>query len=214
MKLKNVECQHVFPVAVWIVEYEDFAGVNDAIVAEMGRVDWDKEHRRRGLEQEVGRRHDEDVFITLELVPAARAIVEAFTYGCNQIGHDSGWDLDRNEIRVTDLWAHVTPPGRSTQSHHHMPDHLSCAYYVRTPPDCGNLRLDDDRKHRTLEPAAANAGPTTSKFVEIAAREGLMVIFPAWMSHQVGENRSAERRVSLSMNASLIPRGVQRAPSV
>ena len=214
MKLKNVDCRHVFAVAVWLVEYEDFAAVNDAIVAEMARVDWDKEHRRRGLENEVERRHGEDVFITVEQVPSARAIVDAFSYNCNQIAREAGWDLEHNEIRVTDLWAHLTPPGRSTQSHHHMPDHLSCAYYVRTPPDCGNLRLDDDRKHRTLEPAAANAGPTTSKFVEIAAREGLMVIFPAWMSHQVGENRSAERRVSLSMNASLIPRGVQRAPSV
>ena len=70
MNLKNVECLHLFPVAAWLVEYENFAPVNDAIIAEIDRVDWDKEHRRRGLEQEVRRRHDEDVFITLEPAPA------------------------------------------------------------------------------------------------------------------------------------------------
>lgn len=211
MKLKNVECLHLFPVAAWLVEYEDFAPVNDAIVSEMARVDWDSEHRRRGLDHEVSRRHGEDVFITLDLVPSVRAIVDAFSYNCNEIARDTGWDLERHEIRVTDFWAHLTPPGRSTQSHHHMPDHLSCAYYVRTPPECGNLRIDDDRKHRILEPDGT-PGPTTSTFVEIPAREGRMVIFPSWMSHQVGENRSGEQRISLSMNAALVPHGVPLMP--
>ena len=32
-----------------------------------------------------------------------------------------------------------------------------------------------------------------------------MIIFPAWVSHQVRENRSQTERMSLSMNAKLMP---------
>lgn len=214
MRLKSVNCELLFPTAVWVVEYEDFQPVNEGILAEMEHVDWASEHRRRGLESLVEDRYDEDIFITLDLVPSARAIVDAFTYNCNQIAREAGWELEENEIRVTDVWAHMTPPGRSTQLHHHMPDHLSCAYYVRTPEGCGNLRLLDDRKHRTIEPRAATPAPANRQWAEIRAREGLMVIFPSWVSHQVGENRSGETRVSLSMNAVLVPRGIPSVPQV
>jgi len=148
----------------------------------------------------------EDIFITTELVPSAAAIFSAFVYNCERIAEESQWDLTSNEIRVSDLWAHVTPPGRNTQCHHHLPDHLSCAYYVKTPQDCGNLRLLDDRKYRIGEPDSTTPNAMTGHWMEVPAKEGLMVIFPSWLNHQVSENRANEARVSLSMNAALLPK--------
>ena len=86
-------------------------------------------------------------------------------------------------------------------------DNYQGVNYVRTPQDCGNLRLLDDRKYRIGEPDSATANALTGHWVDVPAREGLMVIFPSWLSHQVGENRSSEPRVSLSMNAALRPKG-------
>ena len=207
MELKNVNRQLLFPPAVWMIEYDNYQGVNQGILDEMSRVDWEEEHRRSGRAGEAHDRYLEDIFITTELVPSAEAILSAFVHGCEQIAEESEWDLVNNEIRVSDLWAHVTPPGKNTQRHHHLPDHLSCSYYVRTPEDCGNLRLLDDRKYRIGEPDSATPNALTGHWVDVPAREGLMVIFPSWLSHQVGENRSDEPRVSLSMNAALLPKG-------
>jgi len=206
MEVKSVNRHLLFPTAVWMVEYDDYDAVNRGILDEMGRVDWDTEHARAGRSAEVQDRYMEDIFITTELVPSAAAIFSAFVYNCERIAEESQWDLTSNEIRVSDLWAHVTPPGRNTQCHHHLPDHLSCAYYVKTPQDCGNLRLLDDRKYRIGEPDSTTPNAMTGHWMEVPAKEGLMVIFPSWLNHQVSENRANEARVSLSMNAALLPK--------
>ena len=206
MEVKNVNRQLLFPTAVWMIEFDDFQQINQGILDEMGRVDWDAEHTRSGRTAEVQDRYQEDVFITTALVPSVSAVLSAFVYCCERIAEESEWDLRNNEIRVSDLWAHVTPPGKSTQCHHHLPDHLSCAYYVRTPQNCGNLRLLDDRKYRIGEPTPATPNALTGHWIDVPAREGLMVIFPSWLNHQVGENRANEARVSISMNAALMPK--------
>ena len=206
MEVRNVNRQLLFPTAIWMVEFNDYEAINRGILDEMARVDWEAEHARSGRAAEVRDRYQEDVFITPELVPSVSAVLSAFVYCCERIAEESEWDLRNNEIRVSDLWAHVTPPGRNTQSHHHLPDHLSCAYYVRTPDDCGNLRLLDDRKYRIGEPISATPNALTGHWMDIPAKEGLMVIFPSWVSHQVGENRAGEARVSISMNAALLPK--------
>lgn len=199
MKIKSVECESVFPTPFWYVEYEDYEEINQAILAEIARVDWSSEHAQRGLQYEVENRHHEDIFITPESVPSSVAIINAFGHHCLEIARALAWDLESNELRITDLWAHVTLPGKNTQTHHHAPAQLSCAYYVKAPAGCGNLRFIDDRKHRILEPAS-------NITVEIPSKEGRMVIFPAWLSHYVEENRSQQDRVSISMNAKLIPK--------
>ncbi|MFQ5995620.1 MAG: TIGR02466 family protein [Acidiferrobacterales bacterium] len=207
MKFKNVECNMVFAVPIWVVDYEEFDDVNRAILEGVTKVDWGAEHRRRGLQALATGRYGEDVFITLDLVPSAALILEAFAESCKEIGRELQWDLETNEVRVVELWAHVTLPGKVTMKHDHAPSHLSCAYYVRTPQGCGNLCLEDDRKQRSSEPVS----PKLAKEMTVQAKEGRMVIFPGWMTHYVTENRSDETRVSLSFNADLLPRTLANA---
>lgn len=199
MRLKSVDSDMLFPTPIWYAEYEDYKNVNDAILEEISKVDWDAQHANWGLAETVEERHYEDTFLTLELVPSVSAIVEAFGKHCAEIARVLEWDVKANDLYITELWAHITPPGKNTQTHDHFPAHLSCAYWLRTPEGCGNLRFLDDRKHRMLE-------PKKSITVEVPAKEGNMVIFPAWMSHYVEENRATETRVSISMNAKLKPK--------
>lgn len=207
LKIKNVESEFLFPVIYWVIDYEDFEMVNEAILAEIGKVDWDGEHKRRGLERIYENRYREDVFITPELVPSAKVVVEAFARNCLDIARELGWDLSSNEIRVLELWAHMTPPGKNTQTHDHAPSHLSCAYYVRTPEGCGELHFIEDRKQRASEPT----GTKLPLNVRVPAKEGRMVIFPGWMSHYVSENHSDQVRVSLSCNADLMSKVLSHA---
>lgn len=206
MKAANIERNLLFPTPLWCIEYEGFAEVNRAVLEEIRRVDWLAEHQRRGLERLYESRFREDVFITTEKVPSAKVVVEAFEESCSRIALELGWDLESHRIHVTELWAHVTPPGQWTQVHDHNPSHLSCAYYVSVAENCGNIQFFDDRKHRSIEPESSSPGPLTSRRVTVPAKAGMMVIFPAWMSHAVEQNLSGEERVSLSMNATLVPK--------
>ena len=215
MRLGSVQGEAIFATPIWHARYEDFEPVNRAILAEIDAVDWDASHARRGLLERYERRHREDLFITLEEVPTARAVLSAFAHNCVQIAGQLGWDLVRHEFRITSFWAHMTPPGKATQLHHHLPSHLSCVYYVATPDGCGNLRFLDDRKHRVLEPVSMNNHEITRRGVEVTPTEGLMVIFPSSVEHQVGENDASERRVSLSINADLMrPPGAAEPRSI
>ena len=209
MRLRSVEGEAIFATPIWHAQYEDFEQTNRAILDEIDAVDWHASHAQRGLLEHYERRHREDLFITLEEVPTATAVVSAFAHNCVQIANELGWDLVGHELRITSLWAHLTQPGKGTQLHHHLPSHLSCVYYLATPEGSGKLRFLDDRKHRVLEPVSRNNHEVTRRGVEVEPTEGLMVVFPSSVEHQVGENDSSERRVSLSMNADLMrPMGV------
>jgi uncharacterized protein (TIGR02466 family) len=163
MKIKSVDCEALFPTPFWYVEYEGYEEINRAILREIESVDWSVEHAQRGLQWEAENRHHEDIFITPESVPSSRAIIEAFGHHCLEIARVSAWDLENNELRITDLWAHVTLPGKNTQTHHHSPAHLSCAYYVKAVAGCGNLRFVDDRKHRILDASTQHLGRSAVK---------------------------------------------------
>jgi uncharacterized protein (TIGR02466 family) len=212
LKIANVESDVLFPVPYWVIDFDDVEDVNQAILQEIDRVDWDAEHRRRGLQRLVNNRHQEDAFITTELVPSAKQVVDAFGHSCLEIGRELGWDLEHNEIRVLELWAHITAPGKVTQTHDHAPSHLSCAYYVRTPKHCGELHFKEDRKQRASEPASNLANMRQD--VAVQPKEGRMVIFPGWLSHYVSENRSGQRRVSLSCNADLMSKALSHAVEI
>ncbi len=86
MELRNVNRQLLFPTAVWMIEYDNYQGVNQGILDEMSRVDWEAEHRRSGRAEEAHDRYLEDIFITTELVPSATAILSAFVHGMRPQG--------------------------------------------------------------------------------------------------------------------------------
>ena len=208
MKFSKVQNHMVFPTPLWIIDYEDYETVNQTLIDEIAAVDWVEEHRRLELEQAHEDRYREDYFLTPHSVPSVGHILDAFLENCSQIARELGWDMQNNRMQITAVWAHVTPTGKSTQRHHHYPDHLSCVYYVRTPANCGNLRFVDDRKHRLNEPKSSIDKNVMGKRVEIAAAEGKMILFPSWLDHVVDENQSGEDRISISANMKLMPTDV------
>ena len=72
-----------------MIEHDNYQSVNQGILDEMGRVDWQAEHRRSGRAEEANDRYQEDIFITTELVPSSQAILSAFVHGCEQIAEES-----------------------------------------------------------------------------------------------------------------------------
>lgn len=83
------------------------------------------------------------------------------------------------------LWFNVMAPGDKTTLHKHDDDDelLSAVYYVEIAENSGFLKLEK--------------GPIKS---EVTPQEGMFVFFPPNMPHEVTENLSQQRRVSLGIN--------------
>ncbi len=195
MKAAKSQSYLLFPAPVAVVQYEEFEETNQRILAEVSAVDWDAHHQQRGLQYEVGHTRAEDTFITRELVPSCQQVLDAFVSSCNQFAQHLCWDIDPSGAQLTAFWAHITPPGEFTTPHRHLSryktNHLSGVYYVRTPPGCGEISFSDDRLVRAYEPLIRQPEKAPYTLHQgFRAREGLMIIFPSWLTHRVAVNKA------------------------
>lgn len=208
MKAAKSQCVLLFPTPIGVLHFEGYEEVNQRILDEINAVDWDALHEELGINFNDDHTLYEDTFIDLKKVPSCKVVLEQFVNGCNHLAEYLHWDVDPSGIELSSFWAHITEPGDRTAPHRHLSryrkNHLSGVYYVRTPKNCGELCFFDDRLVRTYEPRVRDrATAPTSVFQKFKAIEGAMLIFPSWLTHRVGVNKSGETRVSLSFNASL-----------
>ena len=89
--------------------------------------------------------------------------------------------------------------------HNHVPNHLSGVYYVTVPEGWGDIRFYDERKlPAVVEPAAVRESALTQRSYTFHPAAGMMLIFPGWLDHVVGQNKTDEIRVSISFNIDLV----------
>ena len=90
----------------------------------------------------------------------------------------------RLELHMVNMWAVVSPPGASNDWHDHASNFISGVYYVQVDhaSSCLQFRSKSGRIH------------------EVMPKPGMVVLFPSWMEHSVGPNRSMSERVVVSFN--------------
>lgn len=117
-----------------------------------------------------------------------------------------------------DAWANVSVDGASNRAHVHGGSFWSAVYYVRVDDGEGGELMLHDPRMPGLRMHAPNlrfkdAGPEV--VASIKPKAGLMVLFPAWLSHSVQPWKGGDSRISIAMNiraGSAVPRG--RAPQI
>jgi uncharacterized protein (TIGR02466 family) len=102
-----------------------------------------------------------------------------------------------------DAWANISGPGSFNMPHVHGGTYWAAVYYVRVGEgEGGELVLHDPRMPglRMHAPGIRfnNAGPELR--AEIKPKEGLMVLFPGWLSHSVEPWQGSGERISVAMN--------------
>ena len=111
-------------------------------------------------------------------------------------------------------WANVNGPGDANEFHIHPGSAWSGVYYVDdggiagNPALGGELELKDPRgaapamyaPHLTY---AGPGGPAAGASELIRPKAGLLVIFPAWLYHQVRPYRGNQLRISIAFNLSV-----------
>ena len=101
------------------------------------------------------------------------------------------------------MWANINYPGCFNRPHIHPNSLFSGVYFIKTPPNSGNLMLYDPR------PGVQMAMPTRKekklqpelwREVHYEPRAGTPIMFPSWLWHEVKPNQSNDTRISVSFN--------------
>lgn len=143
---------------------------------------------------------------------AAKRLALATLQLCGAYTHDRGLrgTAPRFEMGL-EMWANVSPPGASNQTHAHPGCVWSAVYYVDDGGDRegGKLVLHDPRfpMNRMAAPDLVFAadGQMEEMRVEIAPEPGKLVVFPSWLLHSVTPQRGARDRISIALNVMAIP---------
>ena len=115
-----------------------------------------------------------------------------------------GWDMEKQTIRISNMWAIINKGGASNSRHHHGNSALSAAYYVRAPENCGDIVFYDPRPAPVYTyPKAVNPNLLNAQVNGISPKEGALVLFPSYLDHSVNENLSNEERIVISFNITI-----------
>ena len=80
---------------------------------------------------------------------------------------------------------------------------FSGVYYVKTPPNSGQLVCSDPRQGiQTCMPNRKKGEPPKHLWrdLHLQPKENRAIVFPAWLWHSVQPNKSNENRISVSFN--------------
>jgi uncharacterized protein (TIGR02466 family) len=111
------------------------------------------------------------------------------------------------------MWANINRSGHGNEFHSHPGSFWSAVYYVDDGGIDGDPRLGGELEF--MDPrgpgpamyaphlAFGNAGLSVGANETIRPRTGRMVMFPAWVLHQVRPYRGTAERISIALNLSL-----------
>ncbi len=101
-----------------------------------------------------------------------------------------------------EAWVNINNPGDYNEMHHHSPHvgtFMSGVFYVKCPPDCGNIKFYDPRPHIDSSPDMMYYEEGT-RSRELSPEPNILIMFPSWLEHSVGVNKTLEDRISISFN--------------
>ena len=180
-----------FPTLVFSLEVPGSEILNarliEAIYAE-------REHDRTGVNKsnfpELGgwhshvKLHKEIAFAELvQHVDTAGAMM------CRELGYHRSYRL-----RIGTMWSIINPPGGLNRAHIHPGCIWSGVYYVQAPRNSGRIEFIDPRTENLMGGVKYIPGTKRPRNcwtkVRYDPRAGRMLIFPSWLYHSVGPNRS------------------------
>jgi len=108
-----------------------------------------------------------------------------------------------SEPFLGNMWANINPPGGFNRTHNHPNSLWSGVYYIKTPKNCGHLKLEDPRSIALMTRPRQVPGEQPNRLwreVHYEPVAGRLIMFPAWLNHCVDPNMSNDIRISVSFN--------------
>ncbi len=136
----------------------------------------------------------------VQYVDAASAMM------CRELGYHRSYQL-----RIGTMWSIINPPGGLNRAHIHPGCIWSGVYYVQAPRNSGRIEFIDPRTQNLMSPVEYIPDTKRPRIcwtkVQYKPVAGRMLIFPSWLYHSVGPNRSKAKgkdadRIIVSFNLS------------
>ena len=111
-------------------------------------------------------------------------------------------DLGGRRLVLDSLWVNVLKSGGAHSGHIHPHSVLSGTYYVTVAPGASRIRFEDPRLAMMMAspPRAADAPEEDRQFVYVEPRAGQVLLWEAFLRHEVPANASKADRISISFN--------------
>ena len=204
----SVKVARYFPTLVFSLEVPDSKLLNarliKAIYAERER---DESGVRKSNFPELGGWHSH---VKLHRDAAFAGLVQHVDAGAAKMNRELGYHRSYR-LKIGTMWSIVNPPGGLNRAHIHPGCIWSGVYYVQAPRNSGRIEFIDPRTQNLMSgvkyiPGAKRPRDCWKK-VRYKPLAGRMLIFPAWLYHSVGPNRSRAKgkdadRIIVSFNLS------------
>ncbi|MCG8428491.1 MAG: 2OG-Fe(II) oxygenase family protein [Chromatiales bacterium] len=165
--------------------------------------------------------------IAHEITPELEAIRPVFSENRTGVGWQSPQDLHRREslttlvsiiddstrsilrflkigydaFEITGCWANINSPGCSHRMHSHPNNFLSGAYYLQTQAGADTINFHDPRiQAAVIRPPVTELTGSNTDQVVVKVKDGMLLLFPAYLQHSVDANTSDRERISISFN--------------
>jgi uncharacterized protein (TIGR02466 family) len=141
--------------------------------------------------------------------PAFQDMFHWIAARCHGAVQDWGWDLSKATPTFNNAWAMVNRVGHSTRAHLHPNSLLSGVIYLQVPEGAGVIAFLDPRSgaQMLLPPLRADAKQDHQGRLRYQPHVGEMLLFPAWLWHEVEPSTQDGERIALSFNIGMRPTG-------
>ena len=199
MSEKVLELNLVFPTPIWTSFVDDYQTINKTMLNYIQSLQ--AKNPIGTKHSNVFGWHSENFDLEDETI---KFFVSSIKSKIKRAIDDMGWDSEKSQTKITNMWAIINKKGASNARHTHPNSYLSAVYYIRAPIHCGDILFFDprsakvNRKPPTTKPTKLNADE-----VNVTPQDGMLVFFPSYLHHGVDENKSDEERVIISFNIDL-----------
>lgn len=98
-------------------------------------------------------------------------------------------------------WANVNRRGDWNSTHNHPNCHWSGVYYVQVPADSGDIGFLDPRPAINMLDTGVDVLDLYRQTPHrITPKDGMTVLFPSWLQHQVSTHKGEGDRISIAFN--------------
>ena len=122
-------------------------------------------------------------------------------YDCQKTVYEQ--EYYESEPFLGNMWANINPPGGMNRAHQHPNSLWSGVYWIKTPKNCGQLKIDDPRSVACMTRPRQKDGKKPDRLWRETHYEpvaGRCIMFPSWLMHCVDPNESNDVRISVSFN--------------
>tara|TARA_B100000686_G_C16752810_1_gene953614 strand:- start:1105 stop:1764 length:660 start_codon:yes stop_codon:yes gene_type:complete len=209
--LDRVEVKNAFPTPIMISMISDYEKVNKKLKKSI--LLYEKKYTpKKSYDSNIGGWHSNRDFLEWggkegeKIIESAKFIADKITIGRNGRPQEINWQVN--------AWANINRKGHSNEFHVHPGCFWSGVYYV----DDGGCSKDKSLggEFVIMDPRGAApsmyapflcfrgpGGNTLGATELVSPKNGIIMIFPAWLSHAVRPYHGEGERISVSFNLSI-----------